>query len=115
MARFFGLTATPTAAASISGRVQTNAGRGVPNVIVTLEGGDLEEPRYVRTNSFGYCRFTDAPTGASYFLTINSKRYAFSSPNFFVNLTDDFEEAILSPNDGNKTMLLEEMFEGNEE
>lgn len=94
MARFFGLTATPTAAsANIGGRVATNAGRGVANVVVVLRGGDFGEPRRARTNSFGYYRFSDVPIGASYVLSVSAKRYVFASPFVSVNLTGDFDAA----------------------
>jgi poly(hydroxyalkanoate) depolymerase family esterase len=94
MARFFGLTASPTAAAaSISGRVVSVSGRGLPNIVIVLAGGNLNERRYARTNSFGYYHFTDVTTGASYILSVASKRYVFASPTVSLNLLGDFEEA----------------------
>lgn len=37
--------------------------------------------RVVRTNSFGYFRFTDVPAGETYIFTAADKRYTFSEPS----------------------------------
>ncbi len=80
----------PTAAgASISGRVFTANGNGIRNAIVTIDGGNLTSPQYVRTGAFGYFTFEDLQVGETYILTINSKRYVFANPTRVVSLTDD--------------------------
>ncbi|MDQ4120456.1 MAG: hypothetical protein M3209_03310 [Acidobacteriota bacterium] len=84
---------TTAASANISGRAVSATGRGLANVVIILEGGNLNEPRYAKTNPFGYYHFTDIPVGAGYTLRATSKRYVFVSPTASVNLLGDIEEA----------------------
>lgn len=79
----------PTAAAvSISGRVVTSTGRGIRNVRLMIEGGDLPWPRVLRTNQFGYYRIDGLESGQSYIVTVDSKRFGFASPVRVVNVGD---------------------------
>lgn len=94
MARFFGLTISPTAASvSLSGRVVTTSGRGLPNVTITLSGGNSGETRHARTNAFGFYRFSNVTAGASYVLTAAAKRHSFSEPTLFLNLQGETTDA----------------------
>lgn len=79
MSRFFGIASSTTAAAvTVGGRVVSANGRGLSNVLVTVTGSDLSEPRYAVTNSFGYYRFHNIQAGEGYVFTIRAKRYSFS-------------------------------------
>lgn len=79
---------TTAANASIRGRATTPNGQGISNATVILTGGALTEPRYFRTNSFGYYQINDLPVGETYILTIESKRYTFTNPTQIVSLLD---------------------------
>jgi len=75
----------PTAAGvSVSGRVLTNDGRGLPQAIVqiTLQNGNT---RIARTNSFGYYQFEDIEVGQTLIITVNSKRYQFTPQVISIN------------------------------
>jgi CSLREA domain-containing protein len=68
----------PTAAAvSVSGRVLSPQGRGLPRsqVLVTSSTG---EKRKVVSNSFGYYQINDLPVGETYVLRVISKQYSFT-------------------------------------
>ena len=80
----------PTAAGvSISGRVLTPNGRGLTNARVTLTEA-TGQTRTTRTTSFGYYRFSDIEAGQTVVISVQSKRYRFSSQTLNVNedLTD---------------------------
>lgn len=80
----------PTAAnASISGKVLTPDGRGLPNAQVTLTDSN-GIARTVRSNSFGYYRFEEIPTSATYILVARSKGFQFQSRviTIFDEMTD---------------------------
>jgi hypothetical protein len=84
---------TSTAAnAAISGRVLTAGGQGIRNAEVVLSGGTLTEPMRVRTGSFGYYNFEGLQTGQTYIITVNSRRYVFSTPTRVVSLTDNIAD-----------------------
>ena len=81
--------AVPTAAsAEISGRLTTASGEGIRNATVMLTGGNLTQPVYVQTGTFGIYRFGDLPVGQIYVVTVISKRYTFANPSRVINLTD---------------------------
>lgn len=77
------------ALAEIGGRIANSAGRGLSFITVTLEGGGLFEPKYARTNNFGYYRFTDVPVGEGYVVTAKSKRYVFRQSSVFVGVNQN--------------------------
>lgn len=84
----------PTAAtSSVSGQVLTAGGRGISNATVTITGGTLPEPLTTRTGTFGYYSFAGLPTGETYILTVNAKRFSFSNPTQILNVQDDIAEA----------------------
>lgn len=69
--------APPTAAdASVSGRVTTLEGRGIPRAKVKLTNIN-GTARHVFTNNFGYYRFAAVPSGHSYTAEVDHKRYGF--------------------------------------
>lgn len=79
----------PSGPADISGRVLTTGGQGIRNVTVTLSGGGLASPISVQTGAFGNFRFDDIPSGQTYTLTINAKRYVFTPSSRTFTLTGD--------------------------
>ncbi len=80
----FGINMSPTAAnVSISGRVMTANGRGLPrtSVILTDMNGNS---RTAATSMFGYFRFDDVQVGQTYILTAVSKGYVFQQQTISV-------------------------------
>ncbi len=68
----------PTAAnVSVSGRVLTTNGSGVRNAVVVLTDSNGVSRQAV-SSSFGYYRFTDVQAGATYVMSVASKRYQFT-------------------------------------
>lgn len=78
---------------SISGQVTMADGRRVARAIVTLTGGSLTEPRMAMTNTFGRFAFRGLPSGATYTLTIDGKRYTFTPPTQTITLNGDVSNA----------------------
>lgn len=71
-------TIAPTAAnVSVAGRVFSANGAPVSKayLILTDAGGNV---RYALTNPFGYYRFNDIPTGATYTVSVRHKEYTFA-------------------------------------
>lgn len=69
----------PTAAnASISGKVQTALGRGIPRATVSITDAS-GQIRYARTNQFGYFHFEDVGVGETYVFNAYSKQYTFAT------------------------------------
>lgn len=82
----------PTAAnVEVSGAVKTASGAGIGDASVMLTGGDLAEPVYVRTNSFGNYRFSDLPAGRTYVVTVVASRYRFGQPSQVMMVDDSIE------------------------
>lgn len=79
--------------ASISGRVLTANGSGIRNAKVVVTGGSLTSPIIATTGSFGYFMFEGLATGETYVVTVNSKRYTFSTPSRVITLTDNISDA----------------------
>jgi uncharacterized repeat protein (TIGR01451 family) len=85
---------TTAASATISGRVSTSKGRGLPRatVALTAPNGDV---MYAVTNQRGYYRFADLEVGENYVLSVRSKRYVFETKTVFV--TQDLAEIDFAP------------------
>ena len=64
--------------ATVSGRVFTSGMLGLRNAIVSLVDADNVR-RTVPTSSLGFFSFNDVPTGASYTLSVASRRFRFES------------------------------------
>jgi len=83
----------PTAAnASISGRVTTADGRGITNVSITVSGGNLSEPKTVRTSSFGNYSIADLAAGETYIVEIRAKRYSFTNSTRVISLMENVSD-----------------------
>ncbi len=77
----------PTAAgATVSGIVQTAAGRGISGAVISLTNSQ-GSVRTVRTNPFGHFRFDDVQTGTTYVANITAKNYRFAPQ--VLNLSND--------------------------
>ena len=87
---FIGPTATH---ASISGRVMTGDGHGIRSARVVVTGNSLVSPVIATTGSFGYFTFEGLATGETYVVTVNSKRYMFSTPSRVINLVGNVNDA----------------------
>ncbi|MEQ1762693.1 MAG: proprotein convertase P-domain-containing protein [Pyrinomonadaceae bacterium] len=85
------LASFPTTAAkvSVSGRAVTPSGQAISNALLTLTGGDLTQPRYAKTNVFGYYKIDDLAVGQFYVLTIEARRHTFANPTQAINLDGD--------------------------
>jgi hypothetical protein len=84
------LIAPPTIAnAGITGRVTTANGRPIRNTTLAVSGGNLSEPKFARTNSFGYYRFQDLEVGQTYVVSLAAKRYSFANPMRVITLNED--------------------------
>ncbi len=86
----FGISMIPTAAnVSISGRVMTAAGRGLPRTTVILTDMDGNS-RTAGTSMFGYFRFDDVEVGNTYILTAVSKGYVFEQQT--ISILDEISD-----------------------
>jgi len=70
-------TAT-SAGVELSGRVTTPDGRGLRNAIVSVTDS-AGRVRTVTTGSFGYYRLDNLNAGATYIVSVGSRRYRFSA------------------------------------
>ena len=70
----------------------TASGEGIRNATVMLIGGNLTQPVYVQTGTFGFYRFSDLPVGQIYVVTVISKRYTFANTSRVINLNDNLTE-----------------------
>lgn len=81
------------AGALISGRVAAADGRGIRNAVITVSGGNLSQPIYVRTGTFGYYTIEGLAVGETYILTVNSKRFTFTVPSRVITLNENVSDA----------------------
>jgi hypothetical protein len=76
------------AGVTLSGRVIDQNGRGIANATITVSRPDGTTISVI-SNSFGYYRFAELPSGESYFVEAVSRRYRFSSR--VIQLTDSLD------------------------
>jgi hypothetical protein len=84
--------------ASIGGRVLTANGNGIRNAVVTVSGGNLPEPIFATTGSFGLYKFDGLEVGETYVVTVQSKRFTFKVPSRLVTLDDNVLDANFEAN-----------------
>ncbi len=77
-------TPTPGPMAIVSGRVITSTGVGLRNAIVTVRDQAVGTSKTPLTSSLGYF-FVEVESGRNYIVSVNSKRYRFSSIPLSVN------------------------------
>ena len=70
--------------ATVSGKVNSPAGTGLRNVIVTLADAEGNR-RFATTSSFGLYSFSNIVTGQSYTITVTSKRFRFAPKTIQIN------------------------------
>ena len=76
------IAALPSAASAVvGGRVANSEGRGIGGVVLTMSGGNLTAPIIVRTNPFGYYRFSEVEVGQTYVVTPTAKNRRFAPSN----------------------------------
>ena len=78
--------------ASVSGRVSAANGNGIRNAVIVVTGGNLTQPRYIRTGSFGYYQVDDLEVGQTYVLTVQSKRFVFANPSIVLTVQENVGE-----------------------
>lgn len=71
----------PAANVSVGGRILTAGGAGIRNAQVTISGGNLPVPLTAQTGNFGSYNFTGLQAGATYTVTVNTKRYVIAQPS----------------------------------
>lgn len=86
------VTAPTAASATISGQARTSDGRGLGKVRIMLSGGDLVEPIFAETSSFGYYNFNNITVGQSYVLQVVGGRYTFQNSSRVINLDDNLTD-----------------------
>jgi hypothetical protein len=89
----FGISsAAPTAGeVQVSGRVVTEEGSGILNVLVTLT--DMHgHSRTVPSGSLGYFNFPEVESGESYILSVTAKRFQFAKPSMLINVLDSVDD-----------------------
>lgn len=74
---------------SISGRVSAADGVGIRNAVITVTGGNLTEPRVIKTSAFGYYSIDDLELGGTYVVTVRSKRFVFENQSVVVTLQEN--------------------------
>lgn len=82
---------TTAATASVSGKVMTGAGKGIAKARVTITDGS-GNTRSAATNRFGNFYFYDIPTGQTYILTVQARRYQFGEPTRVLSITEDLTD-----------------------
>jgi hypothetical protein len=79
----------PTAASvQVSGRVLTQDGRGIRNVMITLTEADGTK-HTVLSGTFGYYRFNDISAGQTVIVSAAAKRFAFVQSIQVITLTEE--------------------------
>lgn len=88
----------PTAAmVTVSGRVTTAGGNGIRNARVTLTDSVSGE-RVTTTASLGFFVFNEVEVGRAYVVTVDAKRYRFSTPSVLLNVTEDMTSVDFTAN-----------------
>ncbi len=90
----FSLTPFGPSAASVSVSGQIRNGKSpISNVTVMIAGGNLTQPLFAKTNSFGNYTFDGLASGETYVLTVVSRRYNFPQSSIVLNLEDNVANA----------------------
>lgn len=83
----------PTAApVTVSGRVVTQSGRGIRNVLVTMTDANGNE-RTALTTSFGYYRFGDVTAGETVVIRVKARRFSFTQSSLVRSTNDQISDA----------------------
>jgi hypothetical protein len=83
----------PTAASvTVSGQVRSGKAP-VSNTTVMISGGNMTQPKVVKTNSFGNYTFDGLTAGQTYVVTVVSKRYNFPQSSIVLSVDDNIANA----------------------
>jgi hypothetical protein len=83
----------PTAAnVSVSGQLRSGK-TPVSNTTVMITGGNLTQPLFTKSNSFGNYSFDGLAVGQAYVVTVVSNRYNFPQSSIVLNLADNVANA----------------------
>lgn len=88
---------TTAANALLSGRLVTSGGSGVMNASVRITNAATNEVRTTRCSSMGYFRFDELPTGNTYIIEVESKRFQFSPR--ILQLDDSVTDLVMQAGD----------------
>ncbi len=86
-----GLLAPLAASSTVSGRVRNQDGRGLAYVDVMLTSSE-GEVYTTTTGENGRYSFADVPSGITYVISVQSKRYRFAESSQVINLTENITE-----------------------
>jgi hypothetical protein len=90
----FSLTPFAPTAANVSIAGQIRSGKtGISNTTVMITGGNLTQPLFTRSNSFGNYSFDGLTVGETYVVTVVSSRYNFPQSSIVLNLADNVADA----------------------
>ncbi|HVE60095.1 MAG TPA: hypothetical protein VNB22_24990 [Pyrinomonadaceae bacterium] len=90
----FSLTPQAPTAANVSVSGQVRSGKsGISNVTVMITGGNLTEPLFTKTNTFGNYSFDGLTAGQTFVVTVVSRRYNFPQSSIVLNLADNVADA----------------------
>lgn len=67
----------PGAPTSISGQVRTLSGNPVRGALIQISGGNLAQPRFLTTNTFGYYNIAGLQAGQAYTIQVAHRKYTF--------------------------------------
>lgn len=82
------------AGVSVSGRVITESGRGITNVVVTMT--DMQgNVRTATSTTFGYYRFENVAAGETYIFAASGKRFFFTQGTQVHSIMDDTNDVNL--------------------
>ncbi|HEX8638078.1 MAG TPA: carboxypeptidase regulatory-like domain-containing protein, partial [Pyrinomonadaceae bacterium] len=84
-----GSTATTV---SLSGRVTTQSGKGIRNVMITMTDSNGNE-RTTTTTGFGYYRFENVTTGQSATVSAKAKRYGLIQSSIVRMINEQIDDA----------------------
>ena len=77
----------PSAAlASISGRISTDGGTGIKNVILSIRDASNGVVMTTITGPFGYYSFDGLEVGQTYIISLTAKRFTFASSPMLITL-----------------------------
>ncbi len=81
----------PTAAnVTVSGRVVTSGGSGIPHARLTMTDTNGVE-RNVYANTFGYFWFDEVPAGQTFIISANHRKTTFQQSSLIITTKDDIE------------------------
>lgn len=81
-------TAATAANVSVAGRVLNSSGRGIASASVRIQSMASGWNSAIRTSKNGSFVLPEVPSGDTYIVTVNARRYTFNEPSRILNLQD---------------------------